>query len=134
MQKVWVNGTFDVLHLGHIRLLEKAKSLGWVRVGIDDDHRVKQLKGDTRPFNTAEDRKEMLLALKFVDEVVIFGSELELVEHIGKYGPDYMVIGSDYEKKPIIGSHLVDSIIFFDRVDERSTTAILEHAKTCSDR
>ncbi len=54
--RVWVNGTFDVLHRGHIELLEFASSLGLVKVGLDTDERVKQLKGESRPVNTLEDR------------------------------------------------------------------------------
>jgi len=57
MKKVWVNGTFDVLHAGHLKMLEYAKSLGVLVVGIDSDKRVKELKGESRPFNNVEDRK-----------------------------------------------------------------------------
>ena len=56
--KVWVNGTFDVLHVGHVKLLEFASQFGILRVGIDTDKRVKELKGDDRPFNNQEDRKK----------------------------------------------------------------------------
>ena len=56
-KKVWVNGTFDVLHIGHLKLLEFASTYGELRVGIDTDKRVKELKGNDRPFNNTEDRK-----------------------------------------------------------------------------
>lgn len=134
MNNVWVNGAFDVLHIGHIRLLAKAKQFGHVRVGIDSDARIKHMKGPDRPFNTADERAEMLLALKHVDEVVVFNDEEELIECIKDYGPKYMVIGSDYANKTIIGSQFIDHIIFFDRVYDKSTTAILEHAQSNSDR
>jgi D-beta-D-heptose 7-phosphate kinase/D-beta-D-heptose 1-phosphate adenosyltransferase len=58
--RVWVNGTFDVLHRGHIELLEYASKFGKVRVGIDTDERVKQLKGDSRPINRWSDREYLL--------------------------------------------------------------------------
>jgi len=134
MNNVWVNGAFDVLHIGHIRLLAKAKQFGHVRVGIDSDARIKHMKGPDRPFNTAAERAEMLLALKHVDEVVVFNDEEELIECIKDYGPKYMVIGSDYANKTIIGSQFIDHIILFDRIYDKSTTAILEHAQSNSDR
>jgi D-beta-D-heptose 7-phosphate kinase/D-beta-D-heptose 1-phosphate adenosyltransferase len=61
MKKVWTNGTFDVLHVGHLKLLEFSASFGELRVGIDSDKRVKELKGPDRPFNTTEDRKHFFL-------------------------------------------------------------------------
>jgi len=63
--KVWVNGTFDVLHIGHIRLLEFAHKYGKLRVGVDTDERVKSFKGDSRPFNTLEDRIRFLESIKY---------------------------------------------------------------------
>ena len=134
MNNVWVNGAFDVLHIGHIRLLAKAKAFGHVTVGIDSDARIKHMKGPDRPYNTAEERKEMLLALKYVDDVIVFNSEEELIECIKERSPKYMVIGSDYANKLIIGSQFIDHIIFFDRIYDKSTTSILEHAKNNSDR
>ena len=59
--KVWVNGTFDILHRGHIELIKFASQFGKLRVGIDSDGRVKELKGDKRPFNTIEQRNPHLL-------------------------------------------------------------------------
>jgi cytidyltransferase-like protein len=60
VKKVWVNGSFDILHVGHIRQLEYAASLGSVRVGIDTDERIKEKKGKDRPYNTLKDRIEFL--------------------------------------------------------------------------
>lgn len=134
MNTVWVNGAFDVLHIGHIRLLARAKTFGHVTVGIDSDARIKHMKGPERPYNTAEERKEMLMALKYVDEVVVFNDEEELIECIKERSPKYMVIGSDYANKIIIGSQFIDHIIFFDRIYDKSTTSILEHGKNTSNR
>lgn len=125
MKKVWVNGTFDVLHIGHIKLLEYATSLGQLRVGIDTDNRVKELKGTTRPFNSVVDRMTMLLALKSVDDVKVFDSEQELVKLVREWNPDYMVVGSDYEDKKVIGSEWAKEVIFFNRIGDYSTTKII---------
>ena len=77
--RVFVNGTFDIIHSGHLNLLSYAKSLGDVLyVGIDSDERVKQLKGSDRPINSEKDRKFLLENLKSVDQVNIFSSDEEL--------------------------------------------------------
>ena len=125
--KVWVNGTFDVLHIGHIRLLEFAKNYGEVRVGVDTDDRVKEKKGIDRPFNSLEDRMEFLSSLRFVDSVTFFGSDDELISRIKEYDADIMVIGDDYKGKDIIGSDLFEKIIFFSKIDGMSTSKILNY-------
>ena len=125
--KVWVNGTFDVLHIGHVRLLEYASSLGSLRVGIDSDERVKELKGDDRPFNTLQDRIEMLLSLKYVNDVKSFDSRDEMINLIKEWEPDYMIVGSDYKNKPVIGSEFAKNLLFFDRLEKHSTSKILSY-------
>ncbi len=123
--RVWVNGTFDVLHIGHIRLLEFASMYGKVRVGVDSDERVKSLKGIERPFNKLNDRIKFLESIRYVDSVVSFTNETELRQQIQNWNSDYIIIGSDYKDKIIIGSDL-SKIIFFDRLEDYSTTKILE--------
>ena len=125
--KVWVNGTFDVLHIGHIRLLEYAHSFGDVRVGIDNDDRISQMKGKDRPFNNLGRRMEFLNAIKYVNDVVAFSTDEELVQKIKDYDPDIMVIGSDYKNKPIIGSEFPKKIVYFERIEDLSTTKILRY-------
>jgi len=118
-----VNGTFDILHLGHIRLLEYAKSLGcYLLVLIDSDLRVQDLKGPTRPINNQKERAEMLSAIRYVDEVKIFGSDQELKDLIKEYNPDIMVKGSDYRDRPIIGSEYCKEIKFYEYMEGYSTT------------
>ena len=134
MKKVWVNGAFDVLHIGHIKLLEYAKSLGSVRVGLDTDSRIKMLKGENRPFNTLRDRVDFLHAIKHVNSVAVFDTEERLIDLIKLYEPDYMVIGSDYKDKRIIGREYVKEVVFFDRIADKSTTNILQHEKDISNR
>ena len=83
--RIWVNGTFDVLHIGHIRLILHAASLGVLRVGIDTDERVRSKKGIERPFNKLDDRMEFLSAITGVDSVVSFGCGWELSPHNNMY-------------------------------------------------
>ena len=125
--RVWVNGTFDVLHVGHVSLLQFASLFGKVRVGIDTDRRVKELKGDDRPVNNWNDRCLMLKELRSVKEVVGFDSDEELEKQIKTFKPDYCVIGSDYKDKKVIGSQYCKKLIFFDKIDGSSTTKILSH-------
>lgn len=123
MIKVFVNGTFDILHPGHLSLLNYAKSLGdYVVVAIDNDQRVKEKKGESRPINNLEERKLMLINLKSVDEVLSFGNDEELELLIKTIKPDIMVVGSDWKNHSVIGSYYASKLIFFDRIDEYSTT------------
>jgi len=127
MTRVFVNGTFDVLHPGHLALLNYAKSLGdYLVVGIDTDERVREKKGPTRPVNSAENRSLMLLNLKSVDEVFHFNSDEELEKMVKSVKPDIMVVGSDWKYKSVIGSYYAAKLIFFDRIDEYSTTKIIQ--------
>lgn len=121
MKKIFVNGTFDVLHLGHVALLEYAKSLGdELTVGIDSDIRVKELKGNDRPINEQRERALMLLSLKCVDKVMIFDTDEDLIELVSDC--DVMVKGSDYKNKPIVGQSVCKELIFFERLNGYSTT------------
>jgi len=128
--KVWVNGSFDVLHIGHIRLLEFAAKHGTVRVGIDTDERIRSFKGSSRPYNNLQDRMDFIRAIKYVDSVISFGTNEELEDAISEWNTEIMVIGNDYANKKIIGSHIPERIIFFDRVPNKSTTEILSYENT----
>ena len=123
--KVWVNGTFDVLHIGHIRLLEFANSFGEVRVGLDEDIRVKDKKGKNRPINPIEKRVEFISSIRYVKSVVSFNSDEELRQRINEYGADIIVIGDDYKDKLVIGSELVEEVIFFPKIEGYSTSKLL---------
>ncbi len=127
MKKVWVNGTFDVVHIGHIKLLEFAKSFGSVTVGLDTDERVRSKKGESRPFNTLVDRMDFISSIRFVDNVVCFDTDEELVNQIKKLEPDVMVIGGEYRYKQIIGLEHVPHIEFFAKIDGYSSSKILNY-------
>ena len=128
---VFVNGTFDVLHPGHIALLQYARSLGdRLFVAIDNDHRVTELKGQGRPVNDAGVRRLMLQAIRYVDEVIIFGSGDELDSLVMKIRPKHMVVGSDYKDKLVIGSRWAKQLHFFERIDGYSTTSTIQRITT----
>lgn len=121
MKKIFVNGTFDLLHEGHIALINHAKSLGdELNVAIDSDERVKKLKGESRPINNQTERSTLLINLKAVDNVYIFDTDEELEYLVSIH--DVMVKGSDYKDKPIIGQNVCKELVFFDRIDGFSTT------------
>ena len=124
MTKIIVNGSFDIVHLGPIRLLQYAKSFpsAYVYVLIDTDRRIKELKGKDRPINTEYERATLLSELKLVDRVDIFDTDEELVNLIRNYDPDIMIKGSDYRNTPIIGAEFCKEIKFYDRLEQYSTT------------
>lgn len=123
MITIFVNGTFDIVHRGHLEMLNYAKALGdKLIVAIDTDERVKELKGSSRPINSLEERQLLLSNLKAVDEVYSFSTDQELRDIITKCSPYAMVKGSDYKNKPIIGDDLVQHVVLFPLKDEYSTT------------
>ena len=124
MMKIIVNGSFDIVHLGHIRLLQYAKCFpsAYVYVLIDTDRRIKELKGNDRPINSQHERLVLLSELKSVDRVDTFDTDEELVNLIRNYDPDIMIKGSDYRNKPIIGAEFCKEIRFYDRLERYSTT------------
>ena len=127
---VTTNGCFDILHVGHVRYLEHAKSFGDVLiVALNSDKSVKKIKGDSRPINNENDRAEVLCALKSVDYVVLF-DESSPMELLLKIKPDVHTKGADYtietlpEAKEIIASG--GRIEFIPFVEGKSTTSIIE--------
>ena len=126
MVKVQVNGCFDVLRRGHYELFNYAKSLGdKLAVGIDSDEKVSKDKGTNRPFNNINDRVYALQSLKAVNEVYVFNSRKELEDLIENYQPDYLVVGSDWKDKDVVGGHFAKEIVYFNRIEGYSTTSIL---------
>jgi rfaE bifunctional protein nucleotidyltransferase chain/domain len=130
---VWSNGCFDVLHVGHLRSLEAARSLGDVLiVGLNSDLSVRQLKGKSRPILPENERAELLLALKCVDAVLIFG-ETTPETALARLRPDIHCKGADYAPpsgKPIPEKALVESyggrVEFLPLIEGVSTSDIVE--------
>ncbi len=119
---VFTNGCFDILHVGHVKYLEVAKSYGDILIlGLNADSSVRKLKGPTRPINTQEDRAYILASLESVDYVVIFEEETpyELIKLIK---PHVLVKGGDYEGKEVVGQDIADELKLVQFVDGKSTT------------
>lgn len=130
---VFTNGCFDILHLGHIDYLEKARGLGdRLVVGLNSDESVCRLKGADRPINKEYARSRMLAALSFVDGVTVFGEETpkELIEFLL---PNILVKGSDYSIETIVGADTVlkhgGEVKTINLVDGYSTSNIIEKIK-----
>ncbi|MFK2823421.1 D-glycero-beta-D-manno-heptose-7-phosphate kinase [Arcobacter sp. YIC-80] len=127
---VFTNGCFDILHVGHIKYLEVAKSFGDVLIlGLNTDNSVKRLKGESRPINCQEDRAYTLAALKSVDYVVFFDEDTPY-ELIKALNPDILVKGGDYKGKEVVGQDLVKELKLVDFVAGRSTTSTIQRIKT----
>lgn len=122
---VFTNGCFDVLHKGHIDYLRKSKSYGTkLIVGLNSDSSVRQLKGNSRPINTEQDRKAMLESLEFVDEVIIFNEQTPK-ELITKVKPDIITKGGDYTADQVVGNDLVNQVIIIPLTEGYSTTNVI---------
>jgi D-beta-D-heptose 7-phosphate kinase / D-beta-D-heptose 1-phosphate adenosyltransferase len=130
---VFTNGCFDLLHAGHVSLLEKAAALGnFLVVGLNDDASIRRLKGEGRPVNNQDDRARVLGGQGSVDAVVLFGEDtpIKLIEMIS---PDVLVKGADYTKDRVVGGELVESkggkVVLVDLVEGKSTTGTIERMK-----
>jgi rfaE bifunctional protein nucleotidyltransferase chain/domain len=127
MKTIIVNGTFDLLHPGHMAMLNTARSLGdYLVVCIDTDRRVTELKGNRRPINDQNFRRIMLQNIKAVDIVELFDSQEDLIRLITLYKPDIMVKGSDWKGKSVVAEQYVKEIFWYDRIDEYSSTKIIQ--------
>ena len=121
---VFTNGCFDVLHRGHVEYLEKSRALGHkLIVGLNSDESVRALKPG-RPINTAEDRKAVLMALKWVDEVIIFDEPTPL-QLIHRIKPDIITKGGDYTPEQVVGFTLVKQTVIIPFLDGYSSTRII---------
>ncbi len=119
---VFTNGCFDILHVGHVKYLEEAKSYGDVLIlGLNADSSVRKLKGLSRPINSQDDRAYILASLESVDYVVIFEEETpyELIKLIK---PHVLVKGGDYEGKEVVRQDIADELKLVQFVDGKSTT------------
>ena len=127
---VFTNGCFDILHIGHLRYLEKSHSHGDILVvGINSDRSVKKIKGPPRPIVPEMDRAELLMGLRPIDHVIIFDEETPL-NLISKVQPDILVKGGDWNPEEIVGSNIVKAsggkVLSIDFEDGHSTTNIIK--------
>ena len=127
---VFTNGCFDLLHAGHVRLLEQARAQGdLLVVGLNSDASVRALKGDGRPVLPEHERAEALLALEAVDAVVVYAEDTPL-RVIEALLPDVLVKGADWALEDIVGRAEVEGaggrVVRVELVPDRSTTRLLE--------
>ena len=128
MRVIFTNGCFDVIHRGHVELFKYCRQSGdRVIVGLNSDKSVKRLKGNTRPYNSEDDRKFILESLKYVDEVYIFdeSTPYNLIQEIR---PDLIVKGGDYKPENVVGSDICE-VKIFNFIEGYSTTNILDKMK-----
>ncbi len=123
---IFTNGCFDLLHAGHVRYLETAKSYGDILIlGLNSDRSVKLLKGECRPINCQLDRSYIVAALEAVDYVVIFDDETPY-KLIKALKPHILVKGYDYEGEEVVGQDIVDELKLVQFVEGKSTTKTIE--------
>ncbi len=137
---VFTNGCFDVLHAGHVRLLEAAREMGdCLIVGLNGDGSVQRLKGTGRPFNHGQDRATVLSALEAVDAVVIFpmgepDDRDDLYDTpwalLSRLRPDILIKGGDYTPETVIGSEFAGEVRIIPLLEGRGTTEIIERMKS----
>ena len=123
---VWCNGTFDILHPGHIELFKVGASLGKkLIVATDTDEKIRQDKGASKPINNLCDRISMLQAIKYIDEVFYFNDRKELEGLIELYSPDILLLGDDWKGGDIVGIQYAKEVRFLPRLNY-STTHIID--------
>ncbi len=123
---VFTNGCFDILHIGHVKYLEKAKNFGDILIlGLNSDDSTHRLKGKNRPINTQDDRAYILASLEVVDYVVIFNEDtpLDLIKLIK---PDVLVKGGDYEGKEVVGQDIAKELKLVQFIDAKSTSKTIK--------
>jgi len=126
---VFTNGCFDILHVGHVKYLEIARSFGDILiVGLNSDDSIKRLKGQNRPINPLEDRAYILASLESVSYVVAFEEDTP-IELISVIEPDILVKGSDYTDKEVVGSAIAKEVRLVQFVEGKSTTKIIEKVR-----
>jgi rfaE bifunctional protein nucleotidyltransferase chain/domain len=124
----FVNGCFDILHCGHLRVFQFARASGdYVIVGLNSDRSVRELKGKDRPIIGQSERKEIVESIRFVDEVIIFDepTPLKLIELIK---PNIIVKGEDWIDREVVGSHIAE-VIYVPMLKKYSTTEIINRIR-----
>lgn len=130
---VSTNGCFDILHVGHTRILKRSRALGdLLIVGLNSDDSVSRLKGPTRPINNELDRAEVLCSLESVDYVTIFGEDTP-VEFLKLLKPSIHVKGADYKPEKLEETPIVESnggrVVILELVPGKSTSSVVERIR-----
>jgi len=126
---VFTNGCFDILHIGHVKYLEKTKSFGDILIlGLNSDESVQRLKGKNRPINPQNDRAYILASLEVIDYVVLFEDDTPL-DLIKLVQPDVLVKGGDYEGKEVVGQDIAKELKIVKFIDGKSTTNTINRIK-----
>ncbi len=129
MTTVFCGGVFDCLHVGHVHLLRAAKMHGdWLTVGINSDASVRAIKGPTRPIVSETDRAEMLRAIRWVDEVIVF-DELTPERLLSELRPAVLIKGADWRGRELPEAKHAGRVEFIERLAGWSTTGIIEGLK-----
>ena len=126
---IFTNGCFDILHSAHIKILQFSKKQGDILVvGINSNEPIKRLKGPERPINDIEERTNILSLFDFIDYIIIFNDDTpyNIIELLN---PNMLVKGSEYKKEDIIGANLVNDVILFDYIQNKSTSLIVNKIK-----
>ena len=127
---VFTNGCFDILHIGHVKYLEQAKSFGDILIlGLNSDDSTHKLKGKNRPINSQDDRAYILASLEVVDYVVIFNEDTPL-DLIRLIKPDVLVKGGDYEGKEVVGQDIAKELKLVQFIDAKSTSKTIKKIRT----
>lgn len=124
----FTNGCFDILHAGHVSILEFSKNQADILIlGINSDASVKRLKGPSRPINSQEDRALVCASLQAVDAVVVFDQDTpyELIKLIG---PDVLIKGADYKEENVVGREFAKKVALYPILEGRSTTNTIKKA------
>ena len=122
---VWCNGTFDIIHPGHIKLFKVGKSLGdKLIVATDTDEKIRKDKGANKPVNSLCHRVSILQAIKYIDEVLYFNDRKELEGLIELYSPDILLLGDDWEGGDVVGKEYAREVRFLPRLNYSTTDII----------
>lgn len=135
MKTVFVNGTFDILHPGHMQLFKVARSLGdRVICATDSDQKIREDKPDTgKPINNLPYRITMLESIKYIDTVLWFNTMQELSDLIQLYRPDILLLGDDWRNGVVIGAEFAKEVRFFPRIEMYSSSKVISQIKSLVD-
>ncbi len=138
MSNVVITGCFDIIHVGHVRLLNFAKSLlkekDILIILIDSDERVKARKGNDRPINNEKDRREVINSIVCPKILYTYTSNEELLSRLSYYNNHIRICGEEYKNKEVLGKEYAAGVVYFNQQENYSTTNIINHAQNITNR